>query len=362
VKTNKEIYSLDYLNQNTLLNPSIYDSEPLQKEKKVINLQEIRSSIVCKLIDLGDKTLDKESKTDIIEQFNLYCEEAKKKVIVLHKRSGVDIHLAVKQHGVNKVSRWQTSMDYLILDYKTRFTHDEYRVKASQKYNDYWETMEEAGVKKGVFTTLTCDPKRVGNRYLAVYEMMRNWNKFRSAVNSYHKRKVQCIAIPEFTKEGWIHIHAVFFDVAFLMPHEKITALWKKYGIGEINYEYTIYLRNHEWVWGKSKKKSGKFGSARSYLKKYMNKSFKKSEDPKEQMAFDTHSSLLWATNKRFFSCSRITNVNKVPKAFDLIKDGETNSNTEVSKIVSLWEMFMIFSSRSEIPSDILLQIENLNS
>jgi hypothetical protein len=356
--SNKEIYTLDYLKENTLLEPSIFELEPLQNEKKVFNLREIRSSMVCKLIALEDKPFDSEAKADLTGNFKLYCDEAKKKKIVLHKKSDVDVHLAVKYHGIDKVSRWQDSMEFLILDYKTRFTHDIYRWKASQKYNDYWDDMENARVNKAVFVTLTVDPKRIGNRYLAVSEMSRNYNKFRSAVNSYHGRKVDAIAVPEYTKDGWIHLHCVFFDVGFLMPHEKITALWKKYGVGEINYEYTIHYRNNEWVWGKSKKKQpGKFGSARSYLKKYLNKAFKKHEDPEKQAVNDLHSALLWATNKRFFSC-RITNVNKVPKGLDLINAEETNSNFEISKAVSLWEMFMIFSSRAEIPSDILMLSE----
>lgn len=51
------------------------------------------------------------------------------------------------------------------------------------------------------------------------------WKKFRQRLEDYLKIDLCFVVVPEFTKIGRIHYHAIFFNLPYIL-HKKITEIW----------------------------------------------------------------------------------------------------------------------------------------
>lgn len=118
-----------------------------------------------------------------------------------------------------------------------------------------------------VFVTLTLDPKSCGCRPEDSAKYIRNaWNKFRTLQKREFDYNMQFIAVTEFQKNGYAHLH-ILFDSR--LNHSWIKRTWMAVGGGEI-----VDVR------------SADSGTAR-YLAKYLGKSML-NQTGRKRRAFST--------------------------------------------------------------------------
>jgi len=324
--------------------------------KKDIYIPDIPSNYELKasgrdiLYSISNKPINSEQKSELIGYFQKYCSIVKSKKIVLAKNYlPEDINT---NEGIRNARHNRYAPRFRIIDFKTRFTSPEYVKKTVDKYDDFWDNMELAGYKTAVFLTATFDPSKFQNRIDIVKQSSQSMNRMKTYLKKIHKRELPSIAVSEFTKNGILHFHIIFFGVSYLKNHKDLTHLMQKWGFGKIHYEYALFNRNGFWVSGKKHHKKSKTSNAKSYLKKYLLKSLKNSSfDVTDENDFQ--SSLFWCTNKRWFSVSRIKYTNQT--AVDLIKANrliQTNSTPKYS----YWDTY---NSWYDIPDYIFLSMDD---
>jgi len=129
------------------------------------------------------------------------------------------------------------------LPYTTRFNSTPRKIEAEKKYRAVWNN---AGVmfNKGVFLTLTTDPKRHTNVEEANKAFGPALNRFMTYIRKRVKElgygKLSYITANEFQKNGLLHAHIVIFGIPYLEHYKRISYLWSRTGQGNIIYVYGL--------------------------------------------------------------------------------------------------------------------------
>lgn len=97
---------------------------------------------------------------------------------------------------------------------------------------------------KGVFLTLTTDPKRHRNVEEANKAFGPALNRFmtyiRKKVKGLGYGRLSHITAYEFQKNGLLHAHIVIFGIPYLEHYKRISYLWSRTGQGSIVYIYGL--------------------------------------------------------------------------------------------------------------------------
>lgn len=183
------------------------------------------------------------------------------------------------------------------LPYTTRFNSLPRKIEAEKKYKAVWNN---AGVmfERGVFLTLTTDPKRHASVADANKAFGPALNRFmtwvRKRVRSLGYGKLSYISANEFQKNGLLHAHIVIFGLRYLEHYKRISYLWSQTGQGKIVYIYGLRKDAKGWYWVKQRPKDAEKGqSCSDYLKKYLSKNLQ-----------DDGQDLFWVFGKRFYTNS----------------------------------------------------------
>ena len=185
--------------------------------------------------------------------------------------------------------------------YETRFNSQPRKIRAGKKYKAIWNN---AGVmfNRGIFLTLTTDPKRHRNLEEANKAFGPALNRFMSYIRKWSKDngygKLSYLCANEFQKDtnsrGLLHAHIVIFGPRYLLHYKKISYLWSRTGQGKIVYVYSLRKDGNGWYWTKGRPKDAEKGqSCGDYLKKYLSKNLQ-----------DDGQDLYWAFAKRYFTSS----------------------------------------------------------
>lgn len=233
----------------------------------------------------GVKMMDRVDRGYINGLFNRYNDETLEKIFAL-----VD----------------EATGDTLGAEYSTRFNDTKKAAANLRKFDhaidvslrDYWRCC---------FLTLTTDPKIFDSNWDANRHVGLAWNKFMAFLTKRLGSRPKYVAVYEYTKKGYIHIHALVF-LDYLLDHKEISKAWARIGQGEIVYVYNLYnvkdrTGSRSWLWGKRRPRRAKVRSGNDYIAKYLKKSLFAQSDFYDSQA--NIQSLYWVFNKRFFTCSR---------------------------------------------------------
>lgn len=182
--------------------------------------------------------------------------------------------------------------------YETRFNSLPRKIHQEKRYKALWNN---AGVmfNRGVFLTLTTDPKRHRNVEEANKAFGPALNRFmtwlRKRVKDLGYGKLSYITANEFQKNGLLHAHIVIFGLPYLEHYKRVSYLWSRTGQGKIVYLYSLRKDAKGWYWTRGKPKDAEKGqSCSDYLKKYLSKNLQ-----------DDGQDLYWLFAKRFFTSSK---------------------------------------------------------
>lgn len=175
-----------------------------------------------------------------------------------------------------------------VIPYFTRFS-DGYYKKAMSK-------LKSLHGDRGVFLTLTIDPKRFTSLEHAYTNLQRGWNRLLTMLRKRH-RHLEFVKIVEFQKSGSPHLHVLFFGIPRLIDANELREFWdKKYGEGTFVNLKPLHNGSNRVI---------------SYLVKYMRKyleipdvEFHGTDGLTDAPAFQ-QLALSWALNLRAFSTSR---------------------------------------------------------
>lgn len=216
---------------------------------------------------------------DIPWMFDEYREETQSKRIILRRspEAGPEVE------------------PYLVLPYRTRFTSREYTARNLENY-DRIQDFSHTVYSDAVFLTLTTDPKKHKSLWHGWKYFGKAWTLFKQQLQRKTGRNPEYIIIYEFTKSGLMHAHALLFGMRWLLPTREISRMWDACGQGRIVHLYSLKSQDGRWTWSRAKPKdAARNDDGSSYLKKYLKKAF---WNPSTQ-------ALYWASNKRYFTCSR---------------------------------------------------------
>ena len=243
---------------------------------------------------LNNKMLGYENVKEINELFLYYLNQIDNKYLIF-KRKGAD---GFKER------------DFMKIKYNTRF-NSPYRIyQHIEKIDGIFYNASKI-YKNAVFLTLTTNPKAFNNLNQSYKAFSVNLNRFFSYLRKKFKKRLPYLNVFEFTESGLLHCHIVIFGVKYLLNSKKISYLWNKYGQGKIIKIYA--LKNDGdggFTWLKNKPADCKEKSLSNYLTKYLRKAFY----DKEAL------SLYWASNKRFYSYSRVLYKNDDTKGYKIKK------------------------------------------
>lgn len=182
--------------------------------------------------------------------------------------------------------------------YETRFNSTPRKIGAEKRYRALWNN---AGVmfNRGVFLTVTTDPKRHGNVDRANKAFGPALNQFltyvRKKVKANGYGKLSYISANEFQKNGLLHAHIVIFGIPYLDHYKRVSYLWSRTGQGQIVYLYSLRKDSKGWYWTRKRPKDAEAGqSCSDYLKKYLSKNLQ-----------DDGQDLYWVFAKRYFTSSK---------------------------------------------------------
>lgn len=182
--------------------------------------------------------------------------------------------------------------------YATRFNSLPRKIEQEKRYKILWNNATSM-FQRGVFLTITTDPKRHRNVEEANKAFGPALNRFmtwiRKKVKSLGYGRVSYICANEFQKNGLLHAHIVIFGPRYLEHYRKVSHQWSRTGQGKIVYLYSLRKDGNGWYWVKQKPKDAEKGqSAGEYLKKYISKNLQ-----------DDGQDLYWLFGKRFFTNSK---------------------------------------------------------
>ena len=192
----------------------------------------------------------------------------------------------VKDRGIVLINK--NTKELKVLPYFTRFSDGYYR-KAIRK-------IKRIHSDRGVFLTLTVDPRR----YLCLKDAYRalqgGWNRLLTMLRKRFKT-LEFVRIPEFQSNGSPHLHVLFFGISRLIDADELREFWdRRYGVGTFVYLKKLYNGSNRVV---------------SYLVKYMVKlldaadyEFKGSDGLVDAQA-GFQLALAWSLDLRAFSVSQ---------------------------------------------------------
>lgn len=182
----------------------------------------------------------------------------------------------------------------LELPYKTRFNDDGRKVVQLNNYEEAWETATSRH-RRGVMVTLTTDPKIQNSLWDANRKQSGNLNRLLSHLSRKFGHRPTYISVNEFQGNGRIHLHLVIFGKSFIMGKRQMSALWAKYGQGEIVDFKKLRTDRHGWTWDGEQPQDSNGKSPENYLKKYL----------KKGLYDDDTNYQYWIYNTRYYSHSR---------------------------------------------------------
>lgn len=182
----------------------------------------------------------------------------------------------------------------IYIDYKTRFNDAGRKVEALKRFEQCWDVATQRH-KVGVMVTLTTDPKLQTSLWDCNKKASGNMNRLLSKVTKDKGSRPEYINVTEYQKNGRIHYHLMIFGHKWIMQKEKLSALWHKYGQGEIVDFLSIKNDGDGWTWVRRKPEDADGKNPIDYLKKYLKKGL---FDPEKLFQY-------WIYNQRFFSYSR---------------------------------------------------------
>jgi len=254
----------------------------------------------------------------LARHFSDYLEDVGKRVIVLR-------HLDEER--------------LLALSYKHRFRSLR---RLMRSFREAW-FMLGAEYDIAVFFTVTMVPE--GSLLEVARRASESWNRFMSWLQKRLGFRPKYIAVLEFQTNGAVHIHSVLFGVRSIADYRELDSYLPSIGFGRIHEEYQVVkVEKGKWVWRNKKPQGAMARGVDDYLGKYLEKSFEGDfEDTLpaslkdiEELGIDEDTPLLlssfdeetkrrlkwalaplkialyFATNKRFFTCSRY--ARPVPK------------------------------------------------
>jgi len=202
---------------------------------------------------------------------------------------------------------------YLLLHYTHRFLKRNIKKKLKE-YDKVWSVASER-FDKGIFLTLTLDPASYRNLIDASKRISFAFNRFMSFLSYRFGFRPSYISILEPQNSGNPHLHVIIFGISRIEDHFKLTKVLKKHGFGFIHFEYQIKkTKDGNWVWAnrRYKPKRCKTSDVKNYLRKYLVKTFSFDFDDGDKSfsgSFDVSKfkiAFYFASNKRFFTCSRV--------------------------------------------------------
>jgi hypothetical protein len=264
----------------------------------------IRHLMGVKMLDYEENKRDREMKRKsrgpyydmktLIDLFRAALDETVRKIIVLmHKLTGETIGS----------------------DYSTRF-NDYGKSTARLKAYEWAHDKSLADHREAVFLTLTTDPKRFPNLWIANRHMAQAFNHFIQLLTvkiGGRKNRPKYIAAAEYTKTGLLHLHILIFDRTHLfsanskIEETEISKLWSQCKQGEIVKAYGLMNTNvngkREWRWADKPPSDANGQNGGNYLKKYLKKCAMAILDNYGEAAATL--AQYWIENKRFSTCSR---------------------------------------------------------
>jgi len=173
---------------------------------------------------------------------------------------------------------------------------------------------------EAVFITLTMNPSTYSNLYEAARRISQALNRFLSFLARRYGKRLHYIAVFEPQNSGNPHLHVIVFGISRIEDHYELTNILAKHGFGYIHYEYSIKKDKHgNWVWrNRANKPKTKTMDVKAYLKKYLVKVFHRALSDnswKQGLAISDYKlAYYFASNKRFFTCSRALMVKRHDK------------------------------------------------
>jgi len=257
---------------------------------------------------------------NLLKSVNLLNDEGKN-ILLDRYQSYID---AIEDNKIILSHRDRNREEYLIKDYKTRFTDDGRADRLWRQYNEAWEEAKEE-YDNAVSVTLTTDPKAHDSLKDAWDEQSESWNRLMSwlASDSRLGERPDYICVREPQEQGNPHIHAVIFGVSYLVSTNELSNYWSKHQ-GKIVHAERLKNRRGKW---KSPKREGEDDrtttNAKGYIGKYLSKLLDHLEDDADDLYLEDAETtnawklaLYWAMNRRFYTTSQA-----------LIPDDEENDN-----------------------------------
>lgn len=203
-----------------------------------------------------------------------------------------------------------------------RYTHRFLKHQLKEKLRAYDRAWDNASKRHnvGVFLTLTMDPSRYPNLFEASQSISEALNRLLSFLARRLGRRPEYIAVFEPQNSGNPHLHVVIFGVGRIEDHFRLTKILVGHGFGYVHWEYKIVKKGSSWVWAnrRFKPKNCRTLDVRVYLRKYLSKTFSSvkkagSESWKQKLDLSIFKlAFYFASNKRFFTCSRAFMVKRV--------------------------------------------------
>jgi len=229
-------------------------------------------------IALSRQMLDEKRLKQIEKEFEAYVSSSKYRKIILKRHFDAPTFYP----------------EFLVLDYKTRFTSKEYLKKQIKNVNEIFKIASQK-YQNAVLLTLTTDPKRFKSSYHGWKSFGKNFAKFMRWLTKRLGERPLYSSFYEFTKSGLLHTHVLIFGEAYLIPKQEIVDEWKRLGQGEI--VDIVALQNSSGRWhslGEVSEAKKKVSNMKGYLMKYLKKALINREGL----------GLYFASNKRFLSWS----------------------------------------------------------
>jgi len=199
---------------------------------------------------------------------------------------------------------------FKLLRYKHRFLKSE--LDRILKVYDVVFNNASRLYSEAVFITLTMNPETYSNLYEASMRIGKALNRFMSFLAKRYGKRLHYIAVFEPMNSGNPHLHVIVFGISRIEEHYELTEILAKQGFGYIHYEYGIRKdKNGNWVWRNRANKPKKCSTmdVKAYLKKYLVKVFHRAlsnKSWKQGLAISDYKlAFYFASNKRFFTCSR---------------------------------------------------------
>jgi len=200
---------------------------------------------------------------------------------------------------------------FRFLRYRHRFLKRELK-KVLDRYNRVFDNASRS-YDVGVFLTLTMNPSCYSNLYQASQRISECLNRFLSFLSKRYGKRLDYISVLEPQDSGNPHLHVIVFGIPRIEDHRKLTHILVKQRFGYIHYEYGIRKdENGNWVWrNPANKPKTNTMDVKAYLRKYLTKVFHRalSDSPQGHgqglRLSDYKLAFYFASNKRFFTCSR---------------------------------------------------------